>query len=507
MDAIVPIIGWHSLETSLFKGRVIKEGWARLLTGVSGTESVNPDRHRVLPQRGLETGGVTDDDPGRGSSVPRARVTSSDRITVPTLIIQGTVDTLFTLDEGVTNFAILRGNDVPVAMVWFCGGHGVCYTDPGQEGRVSDAAIAWLRRYVAEEDVELGPAVDLLDQNGVSWTSDEFPEPTGDPVTASGSGTLQLTAGGGAGPSTAEPSAPDVVTGLAGSIMPGKATNAVDVPITFDRDALVVGAPTLELTYTGTVPAGERPTAVFAQLVDDATGLVLGNQVTPVPLVLDGAEHTATVPVGGGGLRRGRGGRRDAAAGGDHRGLRRAPPGWPGRLPHHRHLTAHGGGHDGHGADAADVHRSRSTHSGPVAPAAGWGSPWRMGEVLARCQVMVRAFGVQAADTFPTRYTSTNTGRWGQSPGRGATNETASPTRDRSWSCSSGLRRLSWRLPRHQRARTRRSSMNCSGRKIVTVASVATSLSTSSKCSRTNLSSEMMSGKRSQRCRPVVVTA
>ena len=77
--------------------------------------------------------------------------------------------------------------------------------------------------------------------------------------------------------------------------MPGKATNAVDVPITFDRDALVVGAPTLELTYTGTVPAGERPTAVFAQLVDDATGLVLGNQVTPVPLVLDGKEH-ATRP-------------------------------------------------------------------------------------------------------------------------------------------------------------------------------------------------------------------
>ncbi len=294
VDAIVPIIGWHSLETSLFKGRVIKEGWAGLLTGVSALESVNPIVNDSY-QRGLATGGVTDD--AREWFISRGPGDLVERITVPTLIIQGTVDTLFTLDEGVTNFAILRGNDVPVAMVWFCGGHGVCYTDPGQQGRVSDAAIAWLRRYVAEEDVELGPAVDLLDQNGVSWTSDEFPEPTGDPVTATGSGTLRLTDGGGAGPSTAEPSAPDVVTGLAGSIMPGKATNAVDVPITFDRAALVVGAPTLALTYTGTVPVGERPTAVFAQLVDDATGLVLGNQVTPVPLVLDGAEHTATVPL------------------------------------------------------------------------------------------------------------------------------------------------------------------------------------------------------------------
>jgi ABC-2 type transport system ATP-binding protein len=53
----------------------------------------------------------------------------------------------------------------------------------------------------------------------------------------------------------------------------------------------------LSLTYSGTVPDGERPTAVFAQLVDDTTGTVVGNQITPIPLVLDGAEQTLEIPI------------------------------------------------------------------------------------------------------------------------------------------------------------------------------------------------------------------
>ena len=56
-------------------------------------------------------------------------------------------------------------------------------------------------------------------------------------------------------------------------------------------------APELTITYSGTTPDGVQPTRVFAQLVDDETGLVLGNQVTPIDVVLDGATHTATVPL------------------------------------------------------------------------------------------------------------------------------------------------------------------------------------------------------------------
>ena len=66
--------------------------------------------------------------------------------------IQGTVDTLFTLDEAVTNYELLQDDGVPTSMLWFCGGHGVCLTDPGDQARVSEAAVAWLDRYVNLDD-------------------------------------------------------------------------------------------------------------------------------------------------------------------------------------------------------------------------------------------------------------------------------------------------------------------------------------------------------------------
>ena len=38
-------------------------------------------------------------------------------------------------------------------------------------------------------------------------------------------------------------------------------------------------------------------TRVFAQLVDDANGEVLGHQITPIPVTLDGKRHTITLPL------------------------------------------------------------------------------------------------------------------------------------------------------------------------------------------------------------------
>ena len=59
----------------------------------------------------------------------------------------------------------------------------------------------------------------------------------------------------------------------------------------------MLGAPGLTLRYQGTSPAGDRPTRVFAQLVDDATGIVVGNQITPIELTLDGKEHVTKTPL------------------------------------------------------------------------------------------------------------------------------------------------------------------------------------------------------------------
>ena len=58
------------------------------------------------------------------------------QITAPTLLIQGTADTLFTLDEAIRNYGILRSKRVPTRMIWFCGGHGVCLTSAGRRVRL-----------------------------------------------------------------------------------------------------------------------------------------------------------------------------------------------------------------------------------------------------------------------------------------------------------------------------------------------------------------------------------
>jgi ABC-2 type transport system ATP-binding protein len=90
----------------------------------------------------------------------------------------------------------------------------------------------------------------------------------------------------------------DLLGPLVLPVTPAKATNAVEVGIDVgDRPGLIVGAPMLRMRYSGTVPDGERPTRVYAQVVDETTGLVLGNQITPIPVTLDGRDHTVELPL------------------------------------------------------------------------------------------------------------------------------------------------------------------------------------------------------------------
>jgi len=68
----------------------------------------------------------------------------------------------------------------------------------------------------------------------------------------------------------------------------------VDLPAPKSETDLL-GEPQLTLTYTGTgAPEG---THVFAQIVDTASNLVVGNQATPIPVTLDGEPHTIARPL------------------------------------------------------------------------------------------------------------------------------------------------------------------------------------------------------------------
>ncbi len=296
VDAIVPTIAWHSLVTSLDKANTVKSGWSDILSNLSAADHVDPTV-AAAKQTSAETGTITPAQ--RAWFAERGPGSLVARVDVPTLIVQGTVDTLFTLQEGVDNYQVLRQHHIPTSMLWFCGGHGACLTPAGNQQLPVSATIAWLNRYVKRDaTVDAGAGFRFVDQNGVGHSGTSYPLPEGPPLNAVGNGTLMLTATGGSGPLPSPPPAAQVIGSLVAPITPAPAANAVDVPVTLGtRSALVLGAPDLRVTYHGTSPPGVRPTRVFAQLVDESTGLVLGNQITPVQVTLDGKIHSTVVPL------------------------------------------------------------------------------------------------------------------------------------------------------------------------------------------------------------------
>ena len=276
IDAIVPTIAWNSLLTSLYKEETVKGGWSALLYAAGQTGRLDPHITSAFAS-GVGTGTLSADDRawfesrGPGDELVRA-------IRVPTMLLQGTADTLFTTAEAIRNYEILRRH-VPVKMMWFCGGHGVCNTGTGPPGHFEAAVIAWLQRYLMGKKVATGPGFEWLADDAQWRDSPRWPPPHGTPLVATGSGTLAV-------------SPADAVSGSPLAAAP--AANAVNVPIPA-ATAQVVGRPKLTLTYSGTGVVSH----VFAQIVDEKRNLALGNQVTPLPVTLDGASHTLTRPLEG----------------------------------------------------------------------------------------------------------------------------------------------------------------------------------------------------------------
>jgi ABC-2 type transport system ATP-binding protein len=279
IDAIAPIIAWHSLLTALYKEETVKGGWSSALVSLGIPSSKNRlDPHITSAfASGSTTGKLSAED--RAWFDSRGPKDLVKQLTIPTFVVEGTADTLFTLDEAITNYAILKANGVPAKMLWFCGGHGVCLTGAGTPGHIEAAVVAWLRRYVARDSsVDTGPKFEWLADDAQWRSAADYPVAAGAPLTATGNGTLAL-----------NPS--DAASGTVATA--GRAANAVNVPVPPPSAATqILGEPTLELTYSGT--GAPADTYVFAQIVDEARGVVVGNQATPIPVTLDGQPHTIT---------------------------------------------------------------------------------------------------------------------------------------------------------------------------------------------------------------------
>ncbi|MET0191488.1 MAG: ATP-binding cassette domain-containing protein [Pseudonocardia sediminis] len=167
IDATAPIITWNNLGQALFPNNastaalpadtpargafagdgVFKRGWAGVFFGSVG------DPRRVDPTRPLTCGRFTvavcdayteSATTGRPSAATTALLersspsTVTDRITAPTLLVQGEQDTLFGLDHADANARQIAANGTPVSVIWFSGGHDGGAPDTSVRGRIGD---------------------------------------------------------------------------------------------------------------------------------------------------------------------------------------------------------------------------------------------------------------------------------------------------------------------------------------------------------------------------------
>lgn len=297
VDAIVPDIAWHSLLTSFAKEGAFKAGWMLGvcadgeilglsdgvidgLTGPAGVQLGSTDPQlRTLCLEGNLLGALSATsrqwlaDRGPGALVSEIRA--------PTLITQGTVDTLFPLTEAIANYEVLRANDVPVKMLWYCGGHGTCTTPAADTAAVlRNAGLTWLRRWLNDDlTIGTGPRFQWIDDTGAWHAAADYPLAPAGALGASGAGSLTL--------------APSPSVTIGPIVLPAPALSVVDVAYAAPAAAVdIVGEPTVTLTYQGN--AWPASTFLYAQVVDAATQQVVGSQVTPIPVVLDGLPHTIT---------------------------------------------------------------------------------------------------------------------------------------------------------------------------------------------------------------------
>ena len=296
IDAIAPQAGWHSLLTSFVKDGALKGGWLTELC--AGGELASLTGGLLFGPAGLQIGGTAAElkrlclESIVGGSVSAAsRQWLADRgpngllqrIKAPTLIVQGTADALFPPSEAIENYAALRDSGVPVKMIWYCGGHGGCPTPVHDWRRVPNATLAWFDRWLKRDvTLDTGAPFEWVADDGVWRSGPDYPLASAGALQTSGAGLLVVSP------------VDSVNSGLLRFATP--AINAVNIRFASPPEGSdIVGEPQVRLAYRGVaVPAR---TFLYAQVLSAANQRVIGPQVTPIHVVLDGRPHTIERPL------------------------------------------------------------------------------------------------------------------------------------------------------------------------------------------------------------------
>lgn len=297
IEVIVPGITWNSLTETLYPDQQFRTLGITLYQGLQATGArVNPE---IL--WGLLTGFLF----GRMGESAQAVLTKSgstallNQLKAPTMLMQGITDVLVPLQQSLDNIETMIANPWlgrgDVRLIWLCGGHGICFdpVNPGQASTLKTDALSWLEAYLRGNGTAAAaiPTFQWYDQLGGYNSAAELPFEAGfnnlPAITGTSAGGLLGIVGfiGGSGPIDGPlPAALGFAT---------TASNAINVAVAVQEGTQVVGAPHLSFTYRGLGTSS----AVFAQVVDESTGRVLGNMVTPVPVTLDGRLRTASIDL------------------------------------------------------------------------------------------------------------------------------------------------------------------------------------------------------------------
>ncbi|HSK25023.1 MAG TPA: CocE/NonD family hydrolase [Egicoccus sp.] len=184
IDALAPEITWEDLRYSLNSGDVVNQGWVAALYGAgtaTGTAlgldpecrsntaaSLDPAIHRGVSEF-LTAGHISADTQAFFAKSSVAGYGDTNPVTVPTLVMQGSVDTLFDLTDGYRIFRHVADQGVPARFVAFCGGHVACpdsYADAGDRAYLDDAIVAWFDRHVLGQRVDTGAPVSYRTNEG-----------------------------------------------------------------------------------------------------------------------------------------------------------------------------------------------------------------------------------------------------------------------------------------------------------------------------------------------------
>ncbi|MFO7959959.1 MAG: CocE/NonD family hydrolase [Nitriliruptoraceae bacterium] len=370
LDAVVAIAAWHSLTTALAPNGVVsvepgsgapaagvvKAAWtgllftARTTPGAAGpppaATSGPPPSADDAP--GLPSAGATAPPCGRftaevcdaylavataGTMTPGAAglleasspIGELERVTAPTLLVQGQSDTLFDLSQAVVNAEAIAATGTPVRQRWVPGGHQQVGFGAGSE-EIDQEVRAWLDRWL---DATGADAADQeptgASESALVWTdavTDEVVDAERQQTTGA-TLRLALTPDGRltAGPDTADdqgggsvpaartifsppggqPAALSTLPGAGGlgDLLPSADIAGQHVAFTAeprDEDVVLFGAPSLGLT----LDAEGDEARVFVKLSDvaaDGRTRLLQQAVTPVRATDLPAAVTVELPV------------------------------------------------------------------------------------------------------------------------------------------------------------------------------------------------------------------